>query len=514
MDSWEGISFSTTILIVTPSQLSSLHAVRIRDLFFVARGNVFHAAELLWERFEKFVVFVRVSLPERFYSQFVAALSPTEKRPLQSKTRIPEEMDSKENSDAHQDTGIWLTFASKEEEHVTEQETTRDTSKSSTEEAVASTEPEVSYFPVISSEIASSDPKGVEISPSFAKNIVERDTVRPRTLTSKGREFHCGLKKKTALARDRDFREKLKSSEELIQDGRILVELRKEGMRMVKELGEVMQCFDDWIELAGDNSERQHAANKQAYLLETSKTIHATALQKIKTLEEDTRSVCSQRSQSSRSSARSRSSANSRKETLIECRAKRAALEEKLKFSAAIAEQEIKLEQLKIQKEMGEIAAQEAVYKDALDEGNELDDVQQPLLPTKPHDVMSTFLNSNDVAGLTSTPEAPNITGPSQEISSEKNVMVTSSPPFIFTEPQLQSEPPASHTTLSQAPLVQPAQENQNTMYSSPQVNTMTSFSVWGQTPPVHITQTRHPPPAPKGFCGNAPAFTPLPTTM
>ena len=253
-------------------------------------------------------------------------------------------MDSKENSDAHQDTGIWLTFASKEEEHVTEQETTRDTSKSSTEEAVASTEPEVSYFPVISSEIASSDPKGVEISPSFAKNIVERDTVRPRTLTSKGREFHCGLKKKTALARDRDFREKLKSYEELIQDGRILVELRKEGMRMVKELGEVMQCFDDWIELAGNNSERQHAANKQAYLLETSKTIHVTALQKIKTLEEDTRSVCSQRSQSSRSSARSRTSANSRKETLIECRAKRAALEEKLKFSAAIAEQEIKLE--------------------------------------------------------------------------------------------------------------------------------------------------------------------------
>ena len=141
---------------------------------------------------------------------------------------------------------------------------------------------------------------------------------------------------------------------------------------------------------------------------------------------------------------------------------------------------------------MGEIAAQGAVYKDALDERNELDDhdVQQPLLPTKPHDVMSTFLNSNDVAGLTSTPEAPNITDPSQEVSSGNNALVTSSPPFLFTEPQLQSEPPAFHTTLSQAPLVQPAQENQNTMYSSSQVNTMTGFSVWGQTL-LHSTQSR-----------------------
>ena len=53
---------------VTPSQRSSLHAVRIRDLFFVARGNVFHTAELLSERLRNLLVFVRVSLPERLYS--------------------------------------------------------------------------------------------------------------------------------------------------------------------------------------------------------------------------------------------------------------------------------------------------------------------------------------------------------------------------------------------------------------------------------------------------------------
>ena len=143
---------------------------------------------------------------------------------------------------------------------------------------------------------------------------------------------------------------------------------------MAKEVDKVQRSFDEWIELSVDTSESQRASNKQSYKYDTWKIIHATAVQEIKRLEEDVKSIYSRRSPRSRTSTKSGSSRSSYRETLLACRAKRAALQEKLKFSSVIAEQENKLEQLKIQKELVEIAAQEAVYKTALDEENELSD--------------------------------------------------------------------------------------------------------------------------------------------
>ena len=99
-------------------------------------------------------------------------------------------------------------------------------------------------------------------------------------------------------------------------------------------------------------------------------------MQEIKRLEDDVKSVYSRRSQRSRTSIKSGSSRSSYREAILACRAKRAALQEKLKFSSVIAEQENKLKQLKIQKELVGIAAQEAVYKTVLGEENELNDEQ------------------------------------------------------------------------------------------------------------------------------------------
>ena len=133
-------------------------------------------------------------------------------------------------------------------------------------------------------------------------------------------------------------------------------------------------------------------------------------MQEIKRLEEDGKSIYSRKSSRSWTSTKSGSSKSLSRETLIACQAKKAALKEKLKFSPVIAEQESKLEQLRIQKELEEIAAQEAVYKKAIDEENQLDDEQQPLLPTTLHDPIGAFLNYHEEAGLTSTPEAPILT--------------------------------------------------------------------------------------------------------
>lgn len=71
------------------------------------------------------------------------------------------------------------------------------------------------------------------------------------------------------------------------------------------------------------------------------------------------------------------------------------ALEEKLKFSTVIAEQEKKLEQVKLQEKLGEVRAQEAVYQEALEEEDKEDDFPSPLLPTRQYDPINAFLSDN-----------------------------------------------------------------------------------------------------------------------
>ena len=104
---------------------------------------------------------------------------------------------------------------------------------------------------------------------------------------------------------------------------------------------------------------------------------------------------------------------------------------------------------MKIQKELDEITAQEAVYKGAVDEENDLDGEQLPLLPTTVHDPIHAFLNNNHETELTFTSEAAIVPPTTQETCAESNVLITSSlssAPSV--EPISQSGSPISLTTL------------------------------------------------------------------
>ena len=424
-------------------------------------------------------------------------------------------MESKEQEDKPEDTGIWTsTFASKQDEHVTDQGDAKELSRSTPKEPTATIGSKVSPFPIVLSEEPLFDSKEDDMLPSDT-NVVEHNAgkTRSRTLTSKGREYQCELKKRAALANDRDLQAKLRSLEEFIHDCKNPDEIRREIADMAKEVNEVQRSFDEWIELSVDTSESQRASNKQSYIYDTWKIIHATAVQEIKRLEDDVKSVYSRRSQRSRTSTKSGSSRSSYRETLLACRAKRAALQEKLKFSSVIAEQENKLEQLKIQKELVEIAAQEAVYKTALDEENELNDEQQPLLPTAVHDPIDAFLNSNEETKLTLTSQAAIFTPTAQETSAAHNVSVTSLSSTPFVEPLSQSVPPTSVST----PPVPSVQETQRPLNPFSPVYTTAKFSSGGQSPPIipaiSTTMSEHQLTTPRGFCGNPPAFFPSPVT-
>ena len=296
-------------------------------------------------------------------------------------------------------------------------------------------------------------------------------------------------------------------------------EIRKEVAVLTKLLDDVIQSFDEWMELSDGPSETQRTMTKQAYLIDAWKLIHATTIQQVQTIEEDKRSVSSRKShhsQSSRSST-SKQSRSSCKETLIDFRAKRAALEEALKFAAAIAEQENKLQQLRMKKELGEIAAQEAVYEEAVNSESQLYDEQPPLLPTTQHDVVSAFLEIDNVAGLTSTPGATNPTLFNQGTCPADIALATSPPAITPTESQFQVEPPAFFSVNHTTPAVPTQEPSQIFISASPIDHTVTtcSFSGGGQVPPVFPSSCtepsgRHPP---RGFCGNTPIVVPSPTT-
>ena len=66
---------------------------------------------------------------------------------------------------------------------------------------------------------------------------------------------------------------------------------------MAKEVDEIQQSFDEWIDLSLDTSESQRATDKHSHMYDTWKIMHAAAVQEIKRLEDDAQSVHSRKSQ-------------------------------------------------------------------------------------------------------------------------------------------------------------------------------------------------------------------------
>ena len=195
-------------------------------------------------------------------------------------------MDAKQHEDKLEDTGIGSTFASKQDEYIADivdQDNHKETSELTPKEAAAWIRTEVSPFDIISPEEPSLNLKEVEILPGYDTTFDhDADKTRPRTLTSKGREYQCELKKKAALAYDRDLRVKLRSLEEFIGNCKNPDKIRMEIAVMAKEVDEVVQSFDDWIDLSVATCERQRAANKQTYCMTPGKQFTLLLCKKLK----------------------------------------------------------------------------------------------------------------------------------------------------------------------------------------------------------------------------------------
>ena len=123
-----------------------------------------------------------------------------------------------------------------------------------------------------------------------------------------------------------------------------------------------------WLELVKLTPVEEGVADLISTVQDVTEDCQRAAFYKIKAIERE--EITSFRSGSSRKSSKmtsaSGSSRCSSKETLIDVKAKRAALEQNIKFSDAIDEQQKVLNKLKLQQELSETIAEETVREEAL----------------------------------------------------------------------------------------------------------------------------------------------------
>ena len=203
-------------------------------------------------------------------------------------------------------------------------------------------------------------------------------------------EDKIGIKRKQALENEKKFRMELVPFETTIHSS-IDPNKIKQGITAITAVADgAILSFDEWISLLQDPMQIQHANYRQQNLIETWKMVHQLAWDRLQQIENvEVESLISQKtkgSQRSQVSRKSSTSVASYKENLVEMQAKKAALQRKLKFAVTIAEQQQRLEQLKLEQELEAINAQEAVYQKAIDEEvNVATDPPDPCLPNQPH---------------------------------------------------------------------------------------------------------------------------------
>ena len=187
---------------------------------------------------------------------------------------------------------------------------------------------------------------------------------RVRKMTDRGREFTVHLKRKAALKGKEEFRLQLVSFEKSIYDIGNPDFIRSELQKLKSLADNAIQGFIDWMNLTVEAEEINEITRQQYELQSSWEKVRATALSRLEFLEvkEETKSNLSYGSRISSSSSVSK---------LLGLKAKRAALEQKIIFADTIKEQEKTLAKLKLQQELSETLAEEAVYQVALNAGDE-----------------------------------------------------------------------------------------------------------------------------------------------
>ena len=302
---------------------------------------------------------------------------------------------------------------------------------------------------------------------------------RVRKMTDRGREFTVHLKRKAALKGKEEFRLQLVSFEKSNYDIGNPDFIRSELQKLKGLADNAIQGFVDWMNLTVEAEEINEITRQQYELQSSWEKVRATALSRLELLEvkEETKSNSSYGSRISSSSSMSK---------LLGLKAKRAALEQKIIFADTIKEQEKTLAKLKLQQELSETLAEEAVYQVALntgDENNEDESLSQ-VAPKGFGSIIDSFLYEQKPSASVSS-HVTNSTSVTQTSSSIKQSSLLEKQPQVSSSIQSPTRvtQSSSHVTQCSSPVTQSS--SFLTRSSAPISVSVTQTSALGSQPLV-----------------------------
>lgn len=307
---------------------------------------------------------------------------------------------------------------------------------------------------------------------------------RVRKMTDRGRESTVHLKRKAALKGKEEFRLQLVSFEKSIYDIGNPDVIRSELQKLKSLADNAIQGFIDWMNLTVEAEEINEITRQQYELQGSWEKVRATALSRLEFLEvkEEIKSNLSYGTRISSSSSVSK---------LLGLKAKRAALEQKI-FADTIKEQEKTLAKLKLQQELSETLAEEAVYQVALnagDENNEDESLSQ-VAPKGFGSIIDSFLYEQKPSASVSYHVTNSSASATQTSSSVKQSSLLEKQPQVSSSIQSPTRvtQSSSHVTQSSTSVTQPS--SHVTQSSSP-VTQSSSFLTRSSAPiSVSVTQT------------------------
>ena len=239
----------------------------------------------------------------------------------------------------------------------------------------------------------------------------ETSETRSRTMTEKGFRFCCELKEKSAKAAHKSFHANVTAFHAFLAGtkDRNQIDRKLKDIIALAEKTEIE--LNIWLDLVKHTPRSELIVELLSSIKDSIQAVQTAAFNRVLALDKDeTLSVsASMRSKSSRTSRHSinssySGSSRSSRESFLTVKAKRAGLEEKMKFSDKIEEQQRILNKLKMQQELNEFLAAEAVYEEALKEekppGNEEMDLE---LPKETENMIDRFLNHASHPTLSTT---------------------------------------------------------------------------------------------------------------
>ena len=296
-------------------------------------------------------------------------------------------------------------------------------------------------------------------------------------MTDRGREFTVHLKRKAALKGKEEFRLHLGSFEKSIYDIGNPDFIRSELQKLKGLADNAIQGFIDWMNLTVEAEEINEITRQQYELQSSWEEVRATALSRLEFLEvkEETKSNLSYGSRISSSSSVSK---------LLGLKAKRAALEQKIIFADTIKEQEKTVAKLKLQQELSETLAEEAVNQVALnaaDENNEDESLSQ-VTPKGFGSIIDNLLYE----------QKPSASVSSHVTNSSASVMQTSS--SVKQSSLLEKQPQVSSSIQSSTRVTQSSSSVTQSSTSVTQPSSFVTLSSTSVTQSLgHVTQSSSP---------------------